>query len=90
MVVGDGVSWEFAQDIVLCFWKNKHEFTQNHLYAGLPTETEHNMSQLYVDSEKFWQRRGNVKTTLLKIMLTKRLNILTGRCEMKQQTKLIT
>ena len=50
IVVGDGVSWEFAQDIVAAFGKTSYEFTQNHLYAGLPTETEHNMSQLYVDS----------------------------------------
>ena len=51
IVVGDGVSFEFAKDIIervskeytLC---NKQQF----MFAGLPSETEHNMSQLYVDT----------------------------------------
>lgn len=51
IVVGDGVSFEFAKDIIervskeytLC---NKQQF----MFSGLPSETEHNMSQLYVDT----------------------------------------
>lgn len=50
IVVGDGVSWEFAQDIIDAIGKSDYELTKNHLFAGLPSETEHNMSQLYVDS----------------------------------------
>jgi hypothetical protein len=48
IVVGDGVSWEFAQDIIASFEKSDYELTKNYLLAGLPSETEHNMSQLYV------------------------------------------
>lgn len=48
IVVGDGVSWEFAQDIIDAFGKSDYELTKNYLFAGLPSETEHNMSQLYV------------------------------------------
>lgn len=50
IVVGDGVSWEFALDIVESFGKTDYELTKKHLFAGLPSETEHNMSQLYVAS----------------------------------------
>lgn len=48
IVIGDGVSWEFAQDIIEAFGKTDYELTKKHLFAGLPSETEHNMSQLYV------------------------------------------
>tara|TARA_B100000242_G_scaffold294388_1_gene277051 strand:+ start:8981 stop:11215 length:2235 start_codon:yes stop_codon:yes gene_type:complete len=48
IVVGDGVSWEFAQDIIEAFGKSDYELSKNYLFAGLPSETEHNMSQLYV------------------------------------------
>jgi hypothetical protein len=51
IVVGDGVSYEFGQDIIARVSKeyklsDKHDF----IFAGLPSETEHNMSQLYVDT----------------------------------------
>jgi len=53
IVVGDGVSYEFAQDIID---KVSKEYTlskkQQYIFAGLPSETEHNMSQLYVDTGK--------------------------------------
>ena len=48
IVVGDGVSWEFGQDIIAAFDKSDYELTKDYLLAGLPSETEHNMSQLYV------------------------------------------
>lgn len=48
IVVGDGVSWEFAQDIIEAFGRSDYELTKNYLFAGLPSETEHNMSQLYL------------------------------------------
>lgn len=51
IVVGDGVSFEFAKDIIERVSK---EYTlcnqQQFMFAGLPSETEHNMSQLYVDT----------------------------------------
>ena len=51
IIVGDGVSYEFAQDIISSVSK---EYTlnkgYNYMYAGLPSETEHNMSQLYVNT----------------------------------------
>jgi hypothetical protein len=51
IIVGDGVSYEFSKDIVT---KVSNEFQlespAGFLLAGLPSETEHNMSQLYVDT----------------------------------------
>jgi hypothetical protein len=51
IVVGDGVSYEFAHDIIE---KVSKEYTlskdHQYIFAGLPSETEHNMSQLYLDS----------------------------------------
>ena len=51
IVVGDGVSYEFAQDIIS---KVSKEYSLSkdfqYMFAGLPSETEHNMSQLYVDT----------------------------------------
>jgi len=53
IVVDDGVSYEFAQDIIE---KVSKEYTlstaHRYIFAGLPSETEHNMSQLYIDSGK--------------------------------------
>ena len=66
VVVGDGVSWEFAQDIVAAFGRTNYEFTQNHLFAGLPTETEHNMSQLYVDSGEVLAKKRERENYLAK------------------------
>lgn len=48
IVVGDGVSWEFSKDIITRLDNVDYEFTSDFIYAGLPSETEHNMSQLYV------------------------------------------
>lgn len=51
IVVGDGVSFEFAQDIIE---KVSKDYTlckeHRYMFAGLPSETEHNMSQLYLDT----------------------------------------
>lgn len=51
IVVGDGVSYEFAQDIIS---KVSKEYSLSkdfqYMFAGLPSETEHNMSQLYVST----------------------------------------
>tara|TARA_R110002050_G_scaffold158381_5_gene287681 strand:+ start:2150 stop:4381 length:2232 start_codon:yes stop_codon:yes gene_type:complete len=49
IVVGDGVSWEFAQDI-LNYSEINADLESEVMLAGLPSETEHNMSQLYVKS----------------------------------------
>lgn len=51
IVVGDGLSFEFASDIKAKVSK-EFDFSEEHQYllAGLPSETGHNMSLLYVDS----------------------------------------
>lgn len=58
IIVGDGVSYEFAKDIIS---KVSNEFKlekfNNYLLAGLPSETEHNMSQLYVDTGEVMSRK---------------------------------
>ena len=51
IIVGDGIAYEFGQDIIASVSKEyllSKDF--NFMYAGLPSETEHNMSQLYVDT----------------------------------------
>lgn len=66
VVVGDGVSFEFAKDIIervskeytLC---NKQQF----IFAGLPSETEHNMSQLYVDTGEVVAKKQDRETYIL-------------------------
>ncbi|NOQ75138.1 MAG: hypothetical protein GQ574_24200 [Crocinitomix sp.] len=50
IVVGDGVSWEFSKDIIANIRNKDYKLDSNYLLAGLPSETEHNMSQLYVDT----------------------------------------
>lgn len=51
IIVGDGVSYEFAKEISNAVSNEfKIENKNGYLLAGLPSETEHNMSQLYVDS----------------------------------------
>jgi hypothetical protein len=51
ILVGDGVSYEFSKDIISKVSKEYElEKSENFIFAGLPSETEHNMSQLYVDT----------------------------------------
>ena len=66
IVVGDGVSWEFAQDIIEAFGKSDYELTKNYLFAGLPSETEHNMSQLYVNTGEVLQTKKEREEYLAK------------------------
>jgi hypothetical protein len=66
IVVGDGVSWEFAQDIILAFGKSDYELSKKHLFAGLPSETEHNMSQLYVTTGEVLGTKKERENYLLK------------------------
>src|SRR5690606_29919322 len=48
IIVGDGVSYEFSQDIIAAVPKEYQlSKKQDYLFAGLPSVTEHNMSQLY-------------------------------------------
>lgn len=58
IVVGDGVSYEFAQDIID---KVSHDYSLSketrYMFAGLPSETEHNMSQLYVETGELIKKR---------------------------------
>lgn len=50
IIVGDGVSYEFAQDIIKKV-SNEYELSKEKQYmlADLPSETENNMSRLYVN-----------------------------------------
>ena len=51
IIVGDGVSFEFGREIANSVsGEYRLENKNSYLLAGLPSETEHNMSQLYVDS----------------------------------------
>jgi hypothetical protein len=62
IVVGDGVSYEFAQDIIA---KVSYEYTLSketpYMFAGLPSETEHNMSQLYVSTGELLNKKDREK-----------------------------
>ena len=66
IVVGDGVSFEFAHDIIE---KVSKEYTlskdHQYIFAGLPSETEHNMSQLYLDSGNVVSRKQDRETYIL-------------------------
>ena len=66
IVVGDGVSYEFAQDIIE---KVSKEYTlskkHQYIFAGLPSETEHNMSQLYIDTGKVLAKKQDRETYIL-------------------------
>lgn len=66
IVVGDGVSWEFAQDIINAFGKSDYKLTKDYLLAGLPSETEHNMSQLYVNTGEVLSTKRKREEYLLK------------------------
>ena len=57
IVVGDGVSWEFSQDIVSNIHNNEYKLESNCLLAGLPSETEHNMSLLYVNTGEIYNTK---------------------------------
>ena len=48
IVVGDGVSLEFSKDIISKISNRDYKLTEEYLFAGLPSETVHNMSKLYV------------------------------------------
>ncbi|HUX55644.1 MAG TPA: PglZ domain-containing protein [Bacteroidales bacterium] len=51
IIIGDGISYEFAQDIIESVSKEyKLSLDFQYMFAGLPSETEHNMSQLYLTS----------------------------------------
>jgi hypothetical protein len=67
IVVGDGVSYEFAQDIVARISPDyKLSKDHNYMYAGLPSETEHNMSQLYVSTGEVMAKKQDREAYLLK------------------------
>lgn len=67
IIVGDGLSFEFGQDIIS---KVSKEYTlakdNQYLFAGLPSETEHNMSQLYVDTGKVVAKKQDREAYILK------------------------
>ena len=66
IVVGDGVSLEFAKDIIRNIPKREYKLTEDYLFADLPTETAHNMSQLYVQTGKVMTTKMDREEYLLK------------------------
>ena len=65
IVVGDGVSFEFAQDIIARV-PREYELSKDieYMFAGLPSVTEHNMSQLYVDTGEVLPTKQDRETYL--------------------------
>ncbi len=67
IIVGDGVSFEFAQDIIA---KVSREYPldkdNQYLFADLPSETEHNMSQLYVETGEVMAKKQDRENFILK------------------------
>jgi len=62
IVVGDGVSYEFAQDIIEKVSQDYSLSKDNrYMFAGLPSETEHNMSQLYVSTGELLDKKEREK-----------------------------
>ena len=51
VIVGDGIRYEIA-DYIATALSNKFEVNKNVMLAGLPSETEHNMSALYVGNNE--------------------------------------
>jgi len=66
IVVGDGVSWEFSKDIISNIKAKNFKLSSNYLIAGLPSETEHNMSQLYVKTGEVLPTKKKREEYLLK------------------------
>ncbi|GHC46750.1 hypothetical protein [Ulvibacter litoralis] len=60
IIVGDGISFEFSKDITVRISNEfKLEKEPQYMFAGLPSETEHNMSQLYVQSGKIMSKKAD-------------------------------
>ena len=66
IIVGDGVSYEFAQDIIVRV-SNEYDLDKDKTYllAGLPSETEHNMSQLYVQTGEVLPKKSDREKYIL-------------------------
>lgn len=62
IIVGDGVSYEFAHDIIGKVSKD-YSLSKDlqYMFAGLPSETEHNMSQLYVETGDLIKKKDREK-----------------------------
>ncbi len=77
IIVGDGVSFEFSQDIIK---KVSKDYTLDKetqfMLAGLPSETEHNMSQLYVDSGEIIADKSDREKYLIKNNADKQLGFI--------------
>lgn len=58
IIVGDGISYEFSKDIIKKV-SNDYQLDKEpqYMFAGLPSETEHNMSQLYVASGEIMSKK---------------------------------
>jgi len=66
VVVGDGVSFEFSKDIIALVSSDyKLSKNQQYLFAGLPSETEHNMSQLYVNTGEVLSTKQKRETFII-------------------------
>lgn len=67
IVVGDGISYEFSKDIIKRV-SNDYQLDKEpqYMFAGLPSITEHNMSQLYVASGEIMSKKTDREAYLKK------------------------
>lgn len=65
IIVGDGLRYEVA-DSVAQRLKSDIKVKKNYMYAGLPSETEHNMSELYTSGSVFIAEKKEREKILLK------------------------
>lgn len=66
IIVGDGVRWEIA-DAVASKMDTGFEVQKKVMFADLPSETEHNMSALYVGNNRVMKIHNDREKELLKL-----------------------
>jgi len=76
IVVGDGVSYEFAKEISAKITNRDYRLSEKYLLAGLPSETEHNMSQLYVDSGEVFSTKKERENFLINTNPDKQIELI--------------
>lgn len=65
VIVGDGVRWEIAEAVANAIDKT-YEVQKQVMLADLPSETEHNMSALYVGDQQVLAKQSDREKELLK------------------------
>ncbi|WP_177760872.1 PglZ domain-containing protein [Flavobacterium sp. I3-2] len=65
VIVGDGVRWEIAEAVANAIDKT-YEVHKQVMLADLPSETEHNMSALYVGDQQVLAKQSDREKELLK------------------------